>query len=82
VATSAILVPQTAVSRDPKGAATVYVLGAGGKAQLRSIAVSRTIGDKWLVTGGLKPGERIIVTGLQKVRPGAAVQVSQPAAAR
>jgi membrane fusion protein (multidrug efflux system) len=82
VATSAILVPQTAVSRDPKGAATVYVLDAAGKAQLRSITVSRTIGDKWLVTAGLKPGERIIVTGLQKVRPGAAVQVSRPAAAR
>jgi len=80
VATSAILVPQAAVSRDPKGAATVYVVDAAGKAQLRPIAVSRTIKDKWLVTGGLKPGERVIVEGLQKVRPGGAVQAAALAA--
>ena len=76
VATQAILVPQPAVSRDPKGAATVYVVDAAGKAQLRTIAVSRTIGDQWLVAGGLRPGERIIVEGLQKVRPGAAVKAA------
>lgn len=74
VATSAILVPQAAVSRAPKGDATVYVVDAGGKAQLRQISVSRTVGDKWLVTAGLKAGERVIVEGLQKVRPGAPVK--------
>lgn len=74
VATSGILIPQAGVSRDPKGAATVYVVGADGKAQLRPIAVSRTVGDKWLVTGGLKAGERVIIEGLQKVRPGGAVK--------
>ncbi len=74
VATQAILVPLAAVSRDAKGGATVYVPDAKGKAQLRNIAVGRTVGDKWLVTAGLKPGEQVIVEGLQKVRPGAAVK--------
>lgn len=82
VATSGILVSQAAVSRDAKGSATVYVVDATGKAQLRSIAVSRTVGDKWLVSGGLKAGERVIVEGLQKVRPGAAVKAAPIAAAR
>ena len=70
VATSGMLIPQPAVSRDPKGHATVYVVGAGGKAELRPIAVAQTVGDKWLVTAGLKPGEQVIVEGLQKVHPG------------
>ncbi|TAJ71672.1 MAG: efflux RND transporter periplasmic adaptor subunit [Phenylobacterium sp.] len=82
VATSGILAPQAAVSRDPKGSATVYVVDAAGKAQLRPITVSRTVGDKWLVTSGLKPGERVIVEGLQKVRPGGAVKPAVIGAAR
>jgi membrane fusion protein (multidrug efflux system) len=81
VATDAILVPQPAVSRDAKGGATVYVVDSAGKAQLRNIAVSRTVGDQWLVSGGLKAGERVIVEGLQKVRPGAAVKASAMGAA-
>ncbi|PZQ63495.1 MAG: efflux transporter periplasmic adaptor subunit [Phenylobacterium zucineum] len=76
VATQAILVPQAAVSRDPKGGATVYVVDAAGKAQLRNISVSRTVGDQWLVGGGLKPGEQVIVEGLQRVRPGGAVKAA------
>jgi membrane fusion protein (multidrug efflux system) len=64
-----MLIPQAAVSRDPKGHATVFLVGAGDKAQLRPIAVSQTVGDKWLVTGGLKPGDRVIVEGLQRVHP-------------
>lgn len=82
VATSGILIPQPAVSRDPKGAATVYVIDAAGKAQLRPIAVARTVGQHWLVTGGLKAGERVIVEGLQKVRPGGAVKPGIIASAR
>ena len=74
VATQGILVPQGGVSRDAKGGATVYVVGADNKAQLRQISVSRTVGDKWLVTAGLKAGERVIIEGLQKVRPGGAVK--------
>lgn len=80
VATSGILVPQPAVSRDPKGGATVYVVDAAGKAQQRTITVSRTVSDKWLVTAGLKPGERVIVEGLQKVRPDTPVKPSVIAA--
>jgi membrane fusion protein (multidrug efflux system) len=69
VATTGMLIPQAAVSRDPKGHATVFLVGPGDKAQLRPIAVSQTIGDKWLVTSGLKAGERVIVEGLQRVHP-------------
>lgn len=82
VATAGILVPQTAVSRDPRGAATVHVVDAAGKAQLRPITVSRTIGDKWLVTAGLKAGERVILDGLQNLRPGQAVKPTVAGAAR
>jgi membrane fusion protein (multidrug efflux system) len=74
VATTAILVPQAAVSRDAKGGATVFVAGPDDKAHLRQLAVGQTVGDKWLVTGGLQPGERVIVEGLQKIRPEAAVK--------
>jgi membrane fusion protein (multidrug efflux system) len=69
VATTGMLIPQAAVSRDPKGHATVFVVGAGNKAQLRPITVSQTVGDKWLVTGGLKAGDQVIVEGLQRVQP-------------
>lgn len=74
VATAGMLIPQAAVSRDPKGQATVFIVGAGGKAELRPIAVSQTVGDKWLVTSGLRPGDRVIVEGLQRVHPGALVK--------
>jgi membrane fusion protein, multidrug efflux system len=69
----AILVPQAAVSRSPSGEATVLVVGPGNKALRKTVTADRTIGDKWLVTAGLKPGERVIVEGLGKIRPGAAI---------
>lgn len=71
-----ILVPQGGVSRDPKGNATVMVVGAKSLAEPRVITATQTIGDKWLVTDGLKPGDQIIVEGLQKVRPGAPVKAA------
>jgi membrane fusion protein, multidrug efflux system len=70
----AILVPQQAVSRDPKGNPLVLILDAGGKVQQRFLRLDRAIGDKWLVTSGLGPGDRVIVEGLQRVRPGASVK--------
>jgi membrane fusion protein (multidrug efflux system) len=76
VANDGMLIPQAAVSRDPKGAATVLVVGAKGGAEPRVITTSQTIGDKWLVTSGLKPGDQVIVEGLQKVRPGAPVKAA------
>ena len=72
-----ILVPQRAVSRDERGRATVMLVGPGNKAQLRPITVSRTIGTNWLVTEGLRVGDRVIVEGLGMLRPGAPVK-AQP----
>jgi membrane fusion protein (multidrug efflux system) len=69
-ARDAILVPQTGVSRTPKGEATVMVVGAGDKAELRTVVADRTVGDQWLVTSGLKPGDKVIVEGLGRIRPG------------
>ncbi|MGC8735420.1 MAG: efflux RND transporter periplasmic adaptor subunit [Dissulfurimicrobium sp.] len=71
----AILVPQRAVTRDQKGDAVVMVVGAGERVEPRIIKVSRTIGDKWLVNEGLKAGDRVVMEGLQQVRPGAPVKV-------
>ena len=68
-----ILAPQQGVSHDPKGAASAFVVGADGKAQARTLTTGEAIGDKWLVTGGLKPGDKLIVEGLLKVQPGMAV---------
>jgi membrane fusion protein (multidrug efflux system) len=70
----ALLVPQPAVSRNPKGEATVLVVGAEDKAELRVIETRRAVGNQWLVTGGLKAGDRIIMNNLQKLRPGAPVK--------
>lgn len=70
----ALLVPQPAVSRNSKGEATVLVVGAEDKAELRVIETSRSVGSQWLVTGGLKAGDRVIMNNLQKLRPGAPVK--------
>ena len=72
----AILVPQQGVSRDPKGDPVALIVDGEGKVQQRMITVDRAIGDKWLITDGLKPGDRLIVEGMQKVRPGASVKVA------
>ncbi len=76
VVPNGILVPQAAVTRDPQGNATVMVVGAGDKAEMRTLTVAQTVGDQWLVTGGLQAGDRVIVEGLQKVRPDAPVKPS------
>jgi membrane fusion protein (multidrug efflux system) len=70
VASSAILAPQRAVTRDPQGQATVLLVGPGNRAVAQAIKVSRTVGDNWLVVSGLKPGDKVITEGLIKVRPG------------
>ena len=74
VARGAMLVPQQGVSRNPKGEATVLLVGPGNKAVLRSVATDHTVGDKWLVTGGIRPGDRLIVEGLGKIKPGQPVK--------
>ncbi|MGY4396271.1 membrane fusion protein (multidrug efflux system) [Sphingomonas sp. UYAg733] len=72
----AMLVPQRAVNRDEKGNPTVMVVGAGNKVELRMLKTTRTIGDSWLVTSGLKAGDRVIVEGGQMLRPGMPVKPS------
>ncbi|MDX9740442.1 MAG: efflux RND transporter periplasmic adaptor subunit [Gammaproteobacteria bacterium] len=69
----ALLVPQQGVMRDPKGNAMAMVVSQEGTAQRREVQVSRTIGDQWLVSAGLQPGDRVIVAGLQKIQEGAPV---------
>lgn len=70
----AILVPQQAVSRDPKGNPLALVVDAAGKVEQRKLELDRTIGDQWLISAGLSPGDRIITEGMQKARPGAVVK--------
>ncbi len=70
-----ILAPQQAVSRDAKGNPAALVVDEKGKVQQRMITAERAIGDKWLVSSGLAAGDKVIVEGLQKVRPGIGVKV-------
>jgi membrane fusion protein, multidrug efflux system len=70
----AILVPQQGVSRDPKGNPVAMVVGQEGKVEMRMLNVDRAIRDKWLITEGLKPGDHLIVEGMQRVRAGVPVK--------
>ena len=70
----AILVPQQAVSRDPKGNPLALVVDAAGKVAERHLSLDRAIGDQWLVAAGLAAGDRVIVEGMQRARPGTAVK--------
>ena len=69
-----ILVPQRAVTRNTTGSAMVMVVGAEEKVEPRMIKAERTVGDSWLVTDGLKAGDRIIMEGIQRARPGTVVK--------
>jgi membrane fusion protein (multidrug efflux system) len=70
----ALLIPQQAVSRNPKGDPMTLIVDGSGKVQLRMLTLDRAIGDAWLVSSGLAPGDRVIVEGMQKVKPGAPVK--------
>lgn len=72
--TQAYLVPQAGVSRDPKGNATVYVVGAGNKAVARTVVADRTIGQNWVITQGLAPGDKVIVQGTANLKPDADIK--------
>ena len=74
VQTSAILVPQQAVTRDPQGNATVFVVGPGNRAVQRTIRADRTLGTDWVVTGGLAPGEKVITQGTANLKDGAPIK--------
>ena len=74
VDTSAFLVPQQAISRDPQGNATLYVVGPGNRAVQRSVITSQTLGPYWVVTQGLAAGEKVITQGLGNVKDGALIK--------
>jgi membrane fusion protein (multidrug efflux system) len=74
VDTSAFLVPQQAVTRDPQGNATLYVVGPGNRAVQRTVVTSQTMGPYWVVTQGLAPGEKVITQGIANLRDGAQIK--------
>ena len=74
VSKQAILIPQQAVSRDPKGNPLALVVDSQSKVEQRQLELDRAIGNQWLVISGLAPGEQVIVEGILKVRPGSAVK--------
>ncbi|WAC23825.1 efflux RND transporter periplasmic adaptor subunit [Blastomonas sp. SL216] len=72
--TNAILVPQAAVTHNARGDASVFVVDAGNKAAERKVTADRAVGNDWVVTSGLKPGDKVIVQGLAKIKPGAPIR--------
>jgi membrane fusion protein (multidrug efflux system) len=86
VNSDAIAISQRAVTHGPDGSATVFVVTTDDKVEVRPIKTDTAVGNEWIVASGLKPGERVIVEGLQKIKPGAAVKpvpygaTNQPAA--
>lgn len=74
---NAVTVPQRAVLEGPQGK-FVYVLGAGNKAEPRPVQVGEWTGEDWIISGGLKAGDKVIVDGVMKLGPGAPVQVAEP----
>jgi len=77
----AILIPQQAVSRDPRGNPQTFIVDAEGKVQLRPLKLDRAIGDAWLVSSGIAAGDRVIVEGMQRIKPGVPVKAVPFAAA-
>jgi membrane fusion protein (multidrug efflux system) len=73
-ARAAILVPQQGISRDVKGNATAIVIGADSTAELRTVVTERTVGDQWVVSRGLAPGDRLVVEGLGRIKAGQKVK--------
>jgi membrane fusion protein (multidrug efflux system) len=72
--TAAFLVPQAAISRDPKGNATLWVVGPGNKAVQRTVVTGQTQGAFWVVTQGLAAGEKVITQGTANLRDGAPIK--------
>lgn len=70
----ALLIPQQAVSRDPKGNPVALLVDSAGKVQQRMLTLDRAIGNEWLVLNGLAAGEQVIVEGMMKVKPGISVK--------
>ncbi len=81
----AILVPEQGVTHDQRGEPVALIVGKGNKVEQRTLKTDRVVGDQWLIVGGIKPGDRVIVSGVQRVHPGDEVkslEFDQAAAAR
>lgn len=76
--TQVILAPQQGISRDARGRATALVVGAGNKVEMRQVETDRPLGDQWIITKGLKAGDKLIVEGLTNLRPGTVVRPGAP----
>jgi multidrug efflux pump subunit AcrA (membrane-fusion protein) len=74
-------VPQVGVTRDAKGQATALVVNARNIVEPRAVQTERVVGADWLVTGGLAAGDRVVVSGLQKIKPGDEVKPTEAAPA-
>jgi len=84
VAPQGLLAPQRGITRNQRGQPTALVVNAENKVEMRLLKVDRAIGDQWLVTDGLRAGDKVIVQGLQNVQPGvevAATEFAPPSAA-
>lgn len=73
----ALLVPQQAVQRTPRGEPMAYIVKADGTVEQRILQTSRAMGTNWLVTAGLAPGDRVVLEGVLRIRPGAAVTATE-----
>jgi membrane fusion protein (multidrug efflux system) len=78
---NALLVPQVGITHNPQGQATALVVGPDNKVVMKIIQATRTFGTDWVVTSGLQEGDKVIVSGVQKVKPGAQVKVVENQAA-
>jgi membrane fusion protein (multidrug efflux system) len=76
---NAILVPQRAVSRNPLGQAVAMFVDKDGKIEQRTLDLGEDVDGNWLVLSGAKAGDRLVVEGTQKARPGAAVKTVEVA---
>jgi membrane fusion protein (multidrug efflux system) len=74
----AILAPQQGVTRNERGESVALVVGAGNKVEQRTLTTDRAVGNKWVVTKGLKPGDKLIVEGLLAAKPGSVVVPKTP----
>jgi membrane fusion protein (multidrug efflux system) len=80
----ALLVPERGVTHDQRGEPVALIVGAGNKVEQRTLQTDRVVGNQWLVVGGIQPGDRVVVSGVQKAHPGdevTPVEAAQAAAA-